>query len=76
MLKIHLQNEQAYSTISHYPQKERMKTFLIKTKTKTKNIETDSNLTEGSAGFTRLETVPKNDHIPGAFAARVTIGQC
>ena len=56
--------------ISHYPQKERMKTFLIKTKTNKKtNIETHSNLTEGSAGFTYLETVPKNDHIPGAFTA-------
>ena len=56
--------------ISHYPQKKRMKTFLIKTKTTTKkNIEMHSNLTGGSAGFTCLETVPKNDHIPGAFAA-------
>ena len=55
--------------ISHYPQTERMKTFLIKTKTGKKNIETHSDLTEGSAGFTHLETVPKNDHISGAIAA-------
>ena len=56
--------------ISHYPQKERMKTFLIKTKTgEKKNIETHSNLTEGSAGFTHLEAVLKNDHISGAIAA-------
>ena len=56
--------------ISHYPQKERMKTFLIKTKTRKKtNIETHSNLTEGSAGFTHLETVPKKDNISGAIAA-------
>ena len=40
--------------VSHYPQHERIKTFLIKN-------DSHSNLTEGIAWFTRLEAVPKND---------------
>ena len=73
MLKIYLQNEQAYSTNIPLSSKGKNENISDKNKNRKKNIETHSNLTEGSAGFTRLETVPKNDHIPGAFAARVTI---
>ena len=68
--------------ISHYPQHERIKAFLLKKKPK------QSNLTETSAGFTYLGSLQINNvtyfwcicspshYWAGAFAARVTIGQC
>ena len=67
--------------ISQYPPHERIRKNISDKKKKLKKKRTikirywnDShlNLNRGSAGFTYLEAILKND----AFAAQVTIGQC